>query len=107
FRVAWGWPAPLALLIVLLVLAPLSGVLIERVLIRTLARGAPDVAIVVTLGLLLALMGIAQQIWDVQTTRILPPFFGNTASVDIAGVIVTVHQIIVVLVALAVAVGLR
>ena len=32
--VEWGWPAPLALVAVLFVLAPLLGALIERVLMR-------------------------------------------------------------------------
>ena len=63
FSVAWHWPVPVALLFVLLVLAPLLGAFIERVLIRPL-HGAPvDLSLVVTLGLLLASIGVANQLW--------------------------------------------
>src|SRR5438132_670842 len=53
-RVNHHWPAPIALIVVLLVLAPLVGALIERVLMRNLRGGDTGTSLVVTIGLPLA-----------------------------------------------------
>ncbi|MFP5218466.1 MAG: ABC transporter permease [Actinomycetes bacterium] len=103
---AWGWPAPLALLLVLGVLAPLFGAAIERVLIRPLHGASVDLSIVITLGLLLFLIGVANVIWKPTETRVLPEFFPNE-SLAIGSVNVKYSQLVVVVVALAVAIGLR
>ena len=63
-RVNRHWPAPLAVAMVLFVLAPLLGAVVERLLMRHLRPSDTATCIVVTLGLLLALMGIAYVIWD-------------------------------------------
>ena len=103
--VGWHWPAALALLFVLFVLAPLFGAIVERVLIRPL-HGAPvDLTLVVTLGLLLALIGTANLVWKPTAIRELPPFFPGK-SVAVAGFNVSYHQIVVVIVAIVVAGGL-
>src|SRR2546423_10886793 len=68
--IGWGWPTPLAVIVVLLVLAPLFGALIERVLIRPLHGASVDITIVVTLGLLLFLIGVTYLIWDQQEIRL-------------------------------------
>lgn len=52
-------PWPLAILIVLLVLAPLAGLILER-LARRLAEVTPAMRIVATVGLLLLIQGLAQ-----------------------------------------------
>ena len=70
-----GWPTPLALVVVLFVLAPLMGALIERVLTRSL--GGVDTSLTVTIGLLLLLLGLATIIWDPTTSRVLPQFFAG------------------------------
>ncbi|TAL24220.1 MAG: ABC transporter permease, partial [Frankiales bacterium] len=75
----WGWPAPLALVVVLGVLAPLFGALVERVLIRPVQGGSVDLAIVITLGLLLFLIGLANVIWKPTETRVLPEFFAGSS----------------------------
>ncbi len=101
-----GWPVPLALVAVLGVIAPLTGALVERFVIRRL-RGAPvEVTLVVTLALLLALLYGSYVLWDPTLARPLPRFFGNNA-VRILGVNVSYHQLIVVATAVLVAVGLR
>jgi branched-chain amino acid transport system permease protein len=101
-----GWPEPVALVVVLFVLAPLLGALVERVLMRPLHGAAVETSLTVTIGLLLLLIGLATIIWDPTTSRVLPQFFvGN--SVSIFGVVVTWHQLTVVIVAVAAAVGLR
>ena len=104
--VGWGWPVPVALLVVLLILAPLSGALIERVVIRPLYGASLSVSLVVTLGLLLGLLGVADALWDPQVTRHLPAIFG-TSEVQVFGVAVTYYEIMVLVVSLAVAAGLR
>lgn len=102
--VGWHLPVPLALGVVLLVLAPLSGAVIERVAIRPLYGSSLGVTLVVTLGLLLGLLGLADAIWSPQTTRNLPTMSGAT---HLFGVAVTYYQMVVLVVSVAVAVGLR
>jgi branched-chain amino acid transport system permease protein len=102
----WGWPAPLALLFVLFVLAPLFGLVIERVLMRPL-QGAPvDVTLVVTLGLLLFLVGVAQLAWDPNQVRNLPYFF-NGDGFRVGYVQVTWHAVVAVAATVGIAIGLR
>ncbi len=100
------WPVPLALAVVVFVLAPLIGSFVERFLIRGLQGAALDASLTVTVGLLLLLIGVSAAIWDPSTARTLPQFFSGD-SVSIGGVVVTYHQLTVVVVALAVAAGLR
>src|SRR5256885_4048054 len=91
----WGWPAPLALVVVLFVLAPLFGLVIERVLMRPLRGASVDLTLVVTLGLLLFLVGVAQIAWDPSVVRNLPYFF-NGAGFRIGYVEVNYHEIVAV-----------
>ncbi|MCW2670930.1 MAG: amino acid/amide transporter rane protein 2, family / amino acid/amide transporter [Frankiales bacterium] len=104
--VGWGWPAALALPAVLLVLAPLFGAGVERVLIRPLHGASVDVTLVITLGLLLFLLGAANYIWDPATSRVLPELF-TSGGTSIAGVNLSSQQILIVVVAVAVALALR
>ena len=101
-----GWPTPLALVVVLFVLAPLMGAVIERVLMRKLHGRSTGVSIVVTLALLVILLGLAQSIWPPQQARSIPQFFVGHF-VKLAGVRVAYHDIIIVIVALGVAGLLR
>jgi branched-chain amino acid transport system permease protein len=106
-RVHHHWPTLLALFVVLFVLAPLFGALVERVIMRRLHGAPTSVSLVVTMGLLLALIGLASTIWDPTTlTRRLPPFFG-TSHVKVFSVNVTFHQITVIAVVALVALALR
>src|SRR5438309_723136 len=105
-RVAWGWPAIPALILVVLVLAPLLGALIERLLMRGLAGAPATTTMVVTVGLMVALIGFAQWIWPSSVQRQLPPFFG-ASKFRLFGAYVTYHQLLTMMVAIAVAIGLR
>ena len=106
FWQGWGWPAPLALFMVLFVLAPLFGLVIERVLMRPL-QGAPvDLTLVVTLGLLLFLVGLAQVIWKPDQVRNLPAFF-NGEGFRIGYVLVSWHAVIAIAATVGIAIGLR
>ncbi|MGH9206348.1 MAG: ABC transporter permease subunit, partial [Acidimicrobiales bacterium] len=100
------WPTWAAVFVVLFVLAPLMGAVIERVLMRRL-RGAPiGISLVVTVGLLLFLIGLATLIWDPTVTRIVPQFFAGHL-VKIFGVEVSYHQVTVVVVSVLAALGLQ
>ncbi|HUF83694.1 MAG TPA: ABC transporter permease [Acidimicrobiia bacterium] len=100
-----GLPTPLALFLVLGVLAPLFGVLVERVLIRNLQGASLATTLVVTVGMLAALIGLAQTFWPPES-RVVRGFF-DPNDVQILGVNVPWHRIITVIVAIGVAVGLR
>jgi branched-chain amino acid transport system permease protein len=104
-RFGWGWPAPLALVVVLLVLAPLLGTLIERVVVRGL-EGTRDVTrIVVPISLLVAMVGIATWVWPPEG-RAFPPLFAGE-KIQVGDVFITWHQLITAVCAVVTAVGLR
>src|SRR4051794_8374102 len=92
FSVAWGVHPILSLILVLFVIAPLFGLLIERVLMRPLYGAPTDITVVVTLGLLLALVGMAQSFWKPSTTHILPLFFEGKGF-RVGGVLVSFHAL--------------
>lgn len=104
-RFDWGWPAPVSLAFVLLVAAPLLGAAIERTLARNLAKASLVSSLVVTIGLLLVVMGVALNVWPPEGRRV-EGFFAP-GGFDLGPVFVTWHQTITVLVAAAVALGLR
>jgi branched-chain amino acid transport system permease protein len=105
-RVNQHWPAPIAFVIVVGVLAPAMGATIERLVVRRL-RGAPiEVTLVVTLGLLIALLYFSYLVWDPTVARSFPQFFAGS-TVRMVGVNISYHQLAVVAAAMLVAVGLR
>ena len=77
-----------------------GGVAIERVLIRRVADRSPATVVIVTLGLLVALNGAALWIWSGET-REFPSAF-STRTVEVGGVVVSVHDVGVIGVALAI-----
>src|SRR5918994_1240079 len=108
-RFDWGWPAPVALVVVLGVLAPLLGALLYVVLMRGL-RGTSEVTrIVVPVSVMLGFLALATWIWDPtpSTPRLFLMFFGADNTVRIAGVNVTYHELLAVVLAVVIAVGLR
>lgn len=105
-QVAWGWPVPIALVTVLLVLAPALGVMIERGIMRGLIDAPETVRIVVTISLLVALLGIGLWVWSPQEPHQTASLFpGHT--LELLGVRISWHQASAFVVALAVAGGLR
>jgi branched-chain amino acid transport system permease protein len=104
FVVQWHWPEPLALAAVLLVVAPLTGLLIERLFMRRLSGDAGS-SLIVTLGLLILFIGLAYVIWP-NKSRQVPLLFANHY-VKLFGERVQYHQVTTFILALAVALGLR
>jgi branched-chain amino acid transport system permease protein len=104
---AWGLPVPLALVLTLFVFAPGLGWGIDRLLMRRLHDASPMIRIVVPIGLLVALIQIATVIWPPgELTASVPLFFAGR-SVELGGVVVEYHQLVVFAAAIGVAVGLR
>jgi branched-chain amino acid transport system permease protein len=106
-RVDWGVPAPLSLILAIFVIAPLLGAGIERVLMRRLTSASLVVQLVVTVGLMFALMGLAVTIWDpTSETRSIDFFFGSSGF-DIGSTFVLWHRFITICTAIVIAIFLR
>ena len=99
-----GLPVWLSLLLVLGVVAPLTGLLVQRFVARGLGEAPVGVSLVVTVGLFVGLIGLAQQIWP-PDARFLPPFLPET-SLELGPVVVTGHQLITIACSVLVAGGL-
>ncbi len=106
-RVHRGWPAPLALAMTLLVIAPAIGALLDVFVMRPLLRGASVATrLVVTVALLLAFQGAALAIWGIEL-RTLPGIWGPEREYAIFGLTITWDQTTTILAAVAVAFGFR
>ncbi|MDX6660150.1 MAG: branched-chain amino acid transport system permease protein livM, partial [Solirubrobacteraceae bacterium] len=105
-RFAWGVPAVVSFAVVLLVLAPLFGLALERVIMRRL-EGTSDVTkLVVTVALLLGLVSFALWVWDPNELRTIRPMWSG--HLFVWGIVrVTYNDIAVLVVAGLVAFGLR
>lgn len=105
-RFAWGWPTPLALLVVIGLLAPCFGLLLERVIMRGLVGTSEATKLVVSISLLVGLIGLATLVWEPGRSRPMSQFFeGETISLGVTSI--TYQQAITIVVAIVVAIGLR
>src|ERR1700752_999605 len=99
-RFGWHWPAPVALVICLFVLAPLFGAVLELGIMRRL-EGTSDVTkLVVTIS---RLLGLANWIWSPTKDRPNRTFFQGRV-VKIIGVRLSYHEVTVLVVAFLVAI---
>lgn len=96
-----GMPTWLALFLVLGVVAPGTGWFIQRYVTRGLGEGPVSVALVVTVGLFVGCIGLAQQIWP-PAARTVPPFF-PASGLQVGGTYVTAHQVITIVLSAVVA----
>ncbi|GAB3273538.1 branched-chain amino acid ABC transporter permease [Sinomonas notoginsengisoli] len=85
-----GVPLVLAVLAAV-VISFILGALIERFLIRRFERGDPDTAVVVTIGLLTLVTGIAAVVWGYNNLQ-FPSMFPLT-SVSVLGAVVSVRSL--------------
>ena len=102
----WGVPVIPSVILVVFVMAPLFGAVIERGIIRGIEGASEVVKIVVTVSLMVALLGLAQVIWPQDVARPVPPFFEGK-SIELAGVVVPYSRLMTMAIAIVVAVGLR
>ena len=105
-RVDWNWSAPLALALVILVVAPLIGLGLDRLIMRKLEGSPIVVQLLVTVGVMYFILTATGQIWQQNRPRKLPAFYG-TKSIDLGPINLTYHRAIVLVVALGVAAALR
>ncbi|MDN4174600.1 ABC transporter permease [Nocardioides sp. SOB77] len=94
----------LSLFLVLGVIAPAIGWGIQRFVTKGLGEGPVSVALVVTVGLFVGLIGLAQQVWPPEP-RTVPPFMA-ASGIQLGDTYVTAHQIITIVISIAVALGL-
>jgi branched-chain amino acid transport system permease protein len=107
-RIHHGWPAWIAVVFVVLIVAPLFGAFVDWSLMRRLAATPLVVQLVVTIGLMFFLMGLAATIWDENSLAPpLPEFLADKHGIDIGDVVLTWHRFITIVVAIVVAVFLR
>ncbi len=105
-RVNRHWVAIGALAVVVLVVAPLIGLLLDRLIMRKLEDAPVVIQLLVTVGVMYFILIATGQIWESDTSRKLPAFYG-TKSIDIGPINLTYHRAIVLIVAIIVAVALR
>ncbi len=105
-RQEWGVPAPLALLIVLGVGAPLFGAVVERVILRGLRGTSEVIRLIVSVSLLFGVYQAAILLWPQGTGRRMPGFYDGE-SIDLGVVNLTWHDALTVLAAVVTAIVLR
>jgi branched-chain amino acid transport system permease protein len=98
-------PILVALVIILIVGASIAGGLVERVLMRRLHGASAERPVMVTLGLMVILTGLATVIWSPSTQREV----GNMVNGQfrLVGINIQYQEVLIIGVAAAVAVGLR
>ncbi len=101
-----GLPQWFALPFVVLVVAPLFGIALDRGLMRHLQGQTLVVQLVVTIGLMFALIGLANMLWNQNDGHPMPALFGDHGF-HIGDVLLTWHRAITIIVAILLAVGLR
>jgi len=99
-------PTPIALALVLFVVGPALGLLIERVIMRGLAGASTITRIVVSISLLFTFIQVGAVIWPQEKNYRIPRFFDGNF-VRLGDVNVAWHSLIVFGLAIGVAVGLR
>ena len=110
----WHWPFLLAIALIVFVEAPLLAIAVEFVLFRRIHGASVERSLMMSLGLLVILLGLATIFWgNPQVIRSVPAYFtagdGTVASVHLFGsngVTLEVQQIMIVAVAAVVALGL-
>jgi branched-chain amino acid transport system permease protein len=98
-------PVLVALVIVLVVGASIAGALVERVLMRRLHGASAERPVMVTLGLMVILTGVATLVWDPSTERQVNNMVSG--QFGLAGINIQYQEVLIIGVALAVAIGLR
>ncbi|MGH9188404.1 MAG: ABC transporter permease [Acidimicrobiales bacterium] len=98
-------PVVLALLVVLLLFAPIVGLVTERIM-RSFRDASVETTVVVTIAMTILLIGVAQRFWQSEAAA-LPRLFGSNNIVHIWKAIPTYDDIAAFVLAVAVALLLR
>jgi branched-chain amino acid transport system permease protein len=98
-------PVLLALLIILVIGASIAGALVERVLMRRLHGASSERPVMVTLGLMVILTGVATLVWSPTTERQVNNMVSG--QFRLVGINIQYQEVLIIAVALAVAIALR
>lgn len=101
-----GLAAPFALLLVLGVLAPLVGLGLERTM-RTFRNAPPGTTLTVTIGLTILLIGVIQYLYQSDGEQRTSDYLFGDRAVSIVGARIRWDEVAFLVVAIAVAAGLR
>lgn len=100
-----GVPDVVAIIVVVVVGAPVVGAAVEWAFMRRLFGATAERPIMVTLGLLVVLIGVGTLVWSVATSRTVKPLF--TGTFPLFGVRLPLQNLVLLVAAVIVAVGLR
>ncbi len=98
-------PVLVALVVILVVGAPLAGAVVERVLMRRLHGASPERPVMVTLGLMVILTGLAVIIWNPTLNYSVSNMVSGQFS--LLGINIQYQEVLIIGVAVVVAVALR
>jgi branched-chain amino acid transport system permease protein len=104
-RFDWNWPAPIAIIVTLFILAPALALGLERFIMRRLEGTSDATKLVVTVAVLVATVGIIQTIWNPDEFRTTHELFGKKFS--LGSIDIPYNDVTVLILAAAVAIGLR
>lgn len=99
-------PAFAAVLLVLFVIAPLLGIVLERVMMRGLGDAPVSVSLVVTIGLFVLLVGVATQLWPADQARNSVPYFFGGKGFQLGSLLVSWHYVLTIGLSVVVAASL-
>ncbi|GAB3265150.1 branched-chain amino acid ABC transporter permease [Nocardioides dilutus] len=105
--VPWGVPTILALVLVVGVIGPLIGMGLYQLLMNGLRDVDEVTKVIVTVSVLLGMVQLATWVWPENEPRKLELLFGETNGVEVLGRLIRYGEILVVLAAVLLAVGLR
>ncbi len=106
FTEDWGAPRWLSFIIIVFLIAPALGVLLDRFAFARAASSTLVVQLMSTVALMIFLMGVASWIWDPKEFRTVPFFFG-TSGFRVGDTFVLWHRAITVGLGVAIAIALR
>ncbi|HUI49462.1 MAG TPA: ABC transporter permease [Acidimicrobiia bacterium] len=101
-----GWPQAIAIPLVVLVIAPIFGIALDRAIMHRLQGKPLVVQLMITVGLMFALIGLANMLWNQNNAHSMPFLFGGHGF-HIGDVLLTWHRFITIMVAVGLAIGLR
>lgn len=101
----WGIPTVPAIVLVLLVVGPAIGYVIERVFMRGLSGASEFTRIVVSIALLFGILRLIPLIWPPNRNYRITRFFGES-KLTVGGISIAYHQLVIIGIAVAVAAGL-
>jgi len=105
FWVVWHIPLPVAVFLVVGVVAPAAGVVMERLLFRPLRSAATVVKVVATVGLLVALQGLVTLIWG-KAGMFIPPLVAVRSFRVTSNLAIGSDQLLILAVAVGTILGL-